>query len=655
MSKPRLPAGGAPGGIYDDNLPRAWSQLLLRALEGVCTKVPALFLSTMGSGTDSAPIECPAVRQALDELLEPKDETDVEDVAFAIFPQRIWTMAGGDRAKFFSLCRKLVPRNQAMKRSDNGRGTYFGRLVKFGRGPCEGRHSERVLSQYDRRNGVRTSLHQAETFDPEQDHIASAQLGFPCLQQINFVATDDNLAINAFYATQKLFNKTYGQYLGLTLLGDFAAHEMNMRLGRLNVMVGFAKVQRINKSDPDLEPLICGAVSPIGIGCEANTFGSGPCQYSAQGKDGRSRMADSEFATIATPLLDLSQRQHAKTTPNPHIGGSRPMVLPHLSPAKVSGVYDSLWRFAAQRQDIFFRRVRREPPPWTEDAVLARYKFTNAYRASDRVSQYLIRHVIYRTDLPDSPSEVFFRILLFKLFNKIETWKLLERSLGPITFEDYDFTYYDDVLTQKIQNGGRIYSAAYIMPPGSRAFGRSAKHQNHLLLLGRMMEDRVPERLAQTRNMQEAFERLRAYPTIGDFLAYQFVTDINYSKITDFSEMEFVVPGPGARDGLRKCFIDAGGLNGPELIRLVTDLQEKEFERLELDFQTLWGRGLQLIDCQNLFCEVGKYARVAHPEVEGSTGRTRIKQKFQPASRPIQLFYPPKWELNAKIDGDASG
>jgi hypothetical protein len=42
-----------------------------------------------------------------------------------------------------------------------------------------------------------------------------------------------------------------------------------------------------------------------------------------------------------------------------------------------------------------------------------------------------------------------------------------------------------------------------------------------------MMEDRLPERLAQTRTMQEGFEKLRAYPTIGDFLAYQFITDIN--------------------------------------------------------------------------------------------------------------------------------
>ena len=30
-----------------------------------------------------------------------------------------------------------------------------------------------------------------------------------------------------------------------------------------------------------------------------------------------------------------------------------------------------------------------------------------------------------------------------------------------------------------------------------------------------------------------------------------------------------------------------------------------------VEFRDLWGRPLQLIGCQNLFCEVDKYARVA--------------------------------------------
>jgi len=327
----------------------------------------------------------------------------------------------------------------------------------------------------------------------------------------------------------------------------------------------------------------------------------------------------------------------------------------HLHPIKTTPVFDSYWRFAVERQNVYFKRLSGEPAPWTTDPVLVQHKFTNAYRASDRVSQYLIRNVIYRADLPTTPTEILFRTLLFKIFNKIETWKLLEHAFGEITYTNYRFEHYDRVLSQAMQAGGRIYSAAYIMPPGGRAFGHTAKHQNHLRLLERMMADDLAGQLSRLRSMQSAFELLRSYPTIGDFLAYQFVTDINYSEITQFSEMDFVIPGPGARDGLRKCFRDTAGLNEAELIRLMADNQEREFERLGLTFQSLWGRRLQLIDCQNIFCEIDKYARVAHPEVSGISGRTRIKQKFSPTGVLAHPWYPPKWGINASIESTLQG
>lgn len=326
-----------------------------------------------------------------------------------------------------------------------------------------------------------------------------------------------------------------------------------------------------------------------------------------------------------------------------------PYVFSRLAPAKVSAVYDTFWTFAAERQNVFFSRMAKPNAPWTNDEILKNHKFTNAYRAADRTSQYLIRNVIYRDDLSTSPTETFFRIILFKLFNKIETWELFEKKFEEVTYEQFSFEHYDKVLTEAKGKGDRIYSAAYIMPPGGKSFGQIAKHQNHLLLLKMMIDDRVPDRLAQMPSMQAGFECLRSYPTIGDFLAYQFVTDLNYSNLTEFNEMDFVIPGPGARDGIRKCFVDPGGLSEPEIIRLMVDRQEEEFERLGLKFQSLWGRRLQLIDCQNLFCEVDKYARIAHPDIVGISGRTRIKQKFAPKSEHVKYFFPPKWEINAHI------
>lgn len=317
-------------------------------------------------------------------------------------------------------------------------------------------------------------------------------------------------------------------------------------------------------------------------------------------------------------------------------------------PPKQTKVFDTFWHFAVKRQDLFFHR-REEPgaSTWTDDPILAKHKFTNVYRASDRVSQYLIRNVIYSGD--NSPEEVFFRIILFKLFNKIETWELLQSQLGEITWRDYGFKKFDAILTKAMENKATIYSAAYIMASGRSAFGHAKKHRNHLSLLEKMMADRLPDRIKQAPSMQTVFETLRDQPAIGDFLAYQYAIDLNYSELTNFSENDFVMPGPGALRGIAKCFSDTGSLSPTEIIRYITDHQDQELEKRGLDFKTLWGRPLHLIDVQNLCCEVDKYARVFHPEISSPDGRKRIKQMFRPNSKPIDYFFPPKWALNEII------
>ncbi len=320
-----------------------------------------------------------------------------------------------------------------------------------------------------------------------------------------------------------------------------------------------------------------------------------------------------------------------------------------LSPAKTTEVYDSYWKFATTRQEIFFKRLNGIPYPWSNDPIINKHRFTNVYRASDRVSQYLIKNVIYNRELPNTPKEILFRILLFKLFNKIETWEMLRSKIGYLTYDDYDFAQYNKILTSELKKGCRIYSAAYIMPSGKSFFGFNRKHSNHLKLIEFILKCDTHKKLAAAKSMQNAFEILKSFPSFGDFLAYQFLIDINYSTIINFSESEFVIPGPGAKGGISKCFSNTSGLSNIEVIKLMADRQELEFARLGLSFKNLWGRPLQLIDCQNIFCEVDKYARVKHPLIKGSSERTKIKQKFKLNLIPIDYWFPPKWGINQNI------
>ena len=113
-----------------------------------------------------------------------------------------------------------------------------------------------MISQYLNNPGSRRrSKFQATTFDPARDHSATGQLEFPCFQQISFTFDDGELRLNAFYATQQIARKAYGNYLGLARLGRFVAGEMGLSFVQLNVFVGMAKMD-VAKSDPDLKRLM---------------------------------------------------------------------------------------------------------------------------------------------------------------------------------------------------------------------------------------------------------------------------------------------------------------------------------------------------------------------------------------------------------------
>ncbi len=320
--------------------------------------------------------------------------------------------------------------------------------------------------------------------------------------------------------------------------------------------------------------------------------------------------------------------------------------MPQPYSERPSFVFDTYWRFAAERLNVYYRRLAGDLSPWTDDQILEAHRFTNVYRVTDRVSQYLVRDVQYRDDRSQAVDEVFFRTLLFKLFNKIDTWEALEAELGPIGWQNADLEHLDRVLHRLLGQGRRIYSPAYIMP--SPAFGGERKHSNHVRLLGHMMETGLPARIAAATSLRSVYEQLLTYSGIGKFLAFQFTIDLNYSSIIDFDEAEFVVAGPGALDGISKCFPGASPSEAERLIMAVTERQTEEFAQRGINFPGLYGRALQPIDCQNLFCEVSKYSRAAHPEIKGVANRQRIKQIYRRTREPVNVpFFPPKWRLAA--------
>ena len=278
--------------------------------------------------------------------------------------------------------------------------------------------------------------------------------------------------------------------------------------------------------------------------------------------------------------------------------------------------------------------------------MLSAYKFTNAFRAADRVSQYLIQ-LVY-SDPDSSGDTLFLRTLLFKIFNKIETWEGIVGDLGIPIAHEFNYSACENLLDSFRRNRKPIYSAAYIMPSGGQS--GVPKHRMHLHLIRRMLEDRLPTKLMESKSLANAYDALIAYPTLGPFLAFQYAIDLNYTTLMNHSEQDFVVAGPGALDGLSKCFESLGDYSPADTIRWLSDIQNEEFARYGLTFDGLWGRPLRPIDVQNLLCEVSKYTRATHPQIKGRSGRKRIKQGFKMTDVLPRPFFPPKWDLNQRIE-----
>lgn len=246
-----------PETIVAANLSLGWASVLDRLARPGVEAISPLTLSITGFNDQGVAAEVPAIRAAVDTLLAAKGKRDVENVAWTIFPERYWQMAEGNRAEFFKIFLEAFPRIQDYNPQNNKRGSYFQRMIDFEGSGAGFNQLAWVLDEYDRNPSGRRSKWQATTFDPYRDMLTTAQLEFPCLQQVSFTFSgDDGLIANAFYATQQIVHKGYGNYLGLGRLGTFMASQMKRRLERLNIFVGIAKMDKIGKTDGDFATML---------------------------------------------------------------------------------------------------------------------------------------------------------------------------------------------------------------------------------------------------------------------------------------------------------------------------------------------------------------------------------------------------------------
>jgi len=303
------------------------------------------------------------------------------------------------------------------------------------------------------------------------------------------------------------------------------------------------------------------------------------------------------------------------------------------------------------RMNIFWSKYNNEEYPWTDDSILQKHKFTNVYRSCDRVSQYLIRNVIYNENIKElSEEDILLRILIFKVFNRIDTWEFIESKIGTLSIKTFNSSLLSELLAERIAFKP-IFNSAYLMTGSHKDYTQyPSKHERWLQMIDeKFIKGKLFIKIIKSKSLQNIFDTLQECPFIGDFLAYQYAIDFNYSEIINFDENSFVKAGIGSIRGIKKCFENTNRHNYEDLIRYTYDNLHKYRERYGyLDFKNLFGREPTLIDLQNCFCETDKYLREKMPELK--VDNVRIKQIYKRQPNNIDYFFPPKWNINDKIE-----
>jgi len=234
--------------IAEENLSVAWARAFLAAMEHGVEEVAPLVIAVTGFA-GGVVRENLTIRQALDATLDQHNTgLTCETVARTIFPRGLWNPAR-PRAELYERYLKILPRIRKCR--GNQYGVYFERMIAHGQ--SRKNQLEHVIQTYAGGNHRRTAL-QAAILDPATDLTDQRMRGFPCLQQVAFVpSSEGGLRVIGFYPRQYIFERAYGNYLGLCWVGRFIAHELGLELKEMQCFIGVATLGDLGKTA--LQPL----------------------------------------------------------------------------------------------------------------------------------------------------------------------------------------------------------------------------------------------------------------------------------------------------------------------------------------------------------------------------------------------------------------
>jgi hypothetical protein len=274
---------------------------------------------------------------------------------------------------------------------------------------------------------------------------------------------------------------------------------------------------------------------------------------------------------------------------------------------------DTLIYWMRERERMRKLRATGAPPPWSNDALLQNYRFTNINVQDDRVSRVIFDRVAQ--PYADHPGLIV-ALTVCRFTNEPEVIEAIPQFLFP-TLNAEGFIAF---MAERATRGESLERRAYMIPGGVKGEIKAINLTRTLFGPLAAAVDSVRPRPGDT--CEAVFERLRRFRFLGaGFLSAQIVRDLKQvgplRDATDWSS--FVWSGPGSQ----RC---ANRLLG------MTRKADIEWRRPESDWRELFN---QIVDIatprvaedgivldrqswQNCFCETDKFFRFQSGDLRGA-------------------------------------
>jgi len=268
--------------------------------------------------------------------------------------------------------------------------------------------------------------------------------------------------------------------------------------------------------------------------------------------------------------------------------------------------YEALTYFIIERELIRRRKEAGEGEPWTNDPILAKYRFCNVRRRDDRVSRWLIKNLYQGATV-----ETFITAAVSRLIN----WPLTLAALRvngviPCTSQSFNREDFIKYLAWYKSRHDKTFTGAYMIFPTNKFAPKEVGIADSLRSI--INNHEIIEKAIRSNMLINTAAELQKCDGIGAFMAGQIVADLTYQPgvLDKADDLYLWAPlGPGSQKGLN-VLKDNTPYKGWTSHEFNTELLYilKRWITPNLSFPDYIS--MTLHDVQNCMCEFSKYSKV---------------------------------------------